>query len=97
MFLVYSGMCQRLLVVKPCNSIYRTGSEADQRCPSDPEQISVTGAGSGSTDRTWYPGVILHMDVPERMEVSGKDALLAEYSADCCRCGSFCVDKQAGD
>ena len=38
-------------------------------------------------------GVIFHLDVPKRLEISGKDALLAEYSADCCWCGNFCVDK----
>ena len=37
--------------------------------------------------------ILFHLDVPKRLEISGKDALLAEYSADCCWCGSFCVDK----
>ena len=29
LILVYSGMRERILTVKPCNSIYRTGSETD--------------------------------------------------------------------
>ena len=43
--------------------------------------------------RILNPAVIFHLDVPKRLEISGKDALLAEYSADCCWCGNFCVDK----